>query len=217
MAAWSKSQPGVVAMSLRNEIRQFLLQDLNGHADWYDYVSQGAVQVHTANPDLLVIIGGTASATDLSFIRTSNLDFSAWGGKHVWEMHAYSFTVTYPDPFDSCDFVKNEYGLFNGFLLTQDEAYTAPLFISEFGVGLTGGPNDGVSDEDFSYFNCIKSWMTGNDADWSLWAVQGTYYIRDGQAEYDETWGLMDKDWNGLRNPAFSAMLAPLFQVTQGP
>jgi hypothetical protein len=205
-------------MSLRNEMREFLLQDLNGHADWYNFVAQGGQRVHAANPDVLIVVGGTQSTTDLSFLRAgANLDYSAWAGKHVWEMHAYSFTVTFPNPFDSCDVLKGEYGLFDGFLLTQGEPYTAPLFVSEFGVGLEGGPNDGVSDEDFSYFNCIKEWMTGNDADWSLWALQGSYYIRDGQADYEETWGMIDTDWNGLRNAQFPAMLAPLFEVSQGP
>ncbi|KAI0128810.1 glycoside hydrolase family 5 protein [Xylariales sp. AK1849] len=220
MATWAESQPGVAAMSLRNELRPFpILQDTNipPHADWYNFVSQGAQRVHEANPDVLVIVGGTQSATDLSFIRTDNLDFSAWAGKHVWEMHAYSFTLTFPNPLESCDVVQAEYGLFDGFLLEQGEAYTAPLLISEFGVGMTGGPNDGLSDEDNSYFDCIKSWMTGNDADWSLWALQGSYYIRDGVADYDEGWGLMDKDWVGLRNDQFPAMMADLFKVTQGP
>ncbi|ORY69919.1 glycoside hydrolase family 5 protein [Pseudomassariella vexata] len=217
MATWSKTQPGVVGMSLRNEMRPFLLQDLNGHADWYNFVNQGGKRVHAANPEVLVVVGGSQSATDLSFIKTKNVDYSAWAGKHVWEMHAYSFTVTFPDPFDSCDMVQGEYGLLDGFVLEQGKGYTGPLIVSEFGVGMSGGPNDGLSDGDKSYFDCIKEWMKGNDADWALWALQGTYYIREGKAEYEETWGLMDKEWKTVRNDKFPGMMAELFEVTQGP
>lgn len=217
MATWAKSQTGVVAMSLRNELRPFLLQDLDGHDDWFKFIGQGANAVHDANQDVLIIVGGSQSATDLSFIRTRNLDWSTWEGKHVWEFHAYSFTVTFPDPFDSCDLVKAEYGLLDGFLLEQDKPWTAPLFLSEFGVGLEGGPNDGLNDDNKRYFDCLKSYMVGNDADWALWALQGSYYVRDGTADYDEQWGLMKKDWSGSRNEKFREMMVEMFELTQGP
>ncbi|KAK8026658.1 cellulase family protein [Apiospora marii] len=217
MATWARGQPGVAAMSLRNEIRQVpVIQGLND--DWYEFVTKGAERVHAANPDVLVVIGGSASATDLSMVRTHDLDFSGWAGKHVWEMHAYSFTVTFPRPFGSCDIVKTEYGFFNGFVLEQGQASTAPLIVSEFGVGMQGGPNHGgISDEDNEYLECLVDWMRGNDADWALWALQGTYYVREGQAEYDEGWGLMNRDWNGVRNEQFPPLIADLFKVTQGP
>ncbi|KAK8048340.1 cellulase family protein [Apiospora phragmitis] len=219
MATWARTQPGVAAMSLRNEIRPFLLQGLHGpNDDWYDFVTQGAQRVHAANPDALIVIGGSQSATDLSFIRTRDLDFSGWAGKHVWEMHAYSFTVTFPRPFGSCDLVKAEYGLFDGFVLEQGKSFTAPLIVTEFGVGLQGGPNHGgISDEDNTYLECLVDWMRGNDADWALWALQGTYYVRQGQAEYDEGWGLMNRDWSGVRNEQFLPVISDLFKMTQGP
>ncbi|KIY64332.1 glycoside hydrolase family 5 protein [Cylindrobasidium torrendii FP15055 ss-10] len=218
MATWATSQTGVVAMSLRNELRPFpALQDMDGHDDWFNFVGQGSTRVHEANPDVLVIVGGTQSATDLAFIRERNLDYSGWAGKHVWEMHAYSFTVTFPNPSNSCDVRTNEYGLFDGFLLKQDEEYTAPLIITEFGVGLEGGPNDGLSDEDKSYLDCLVGWMKGNDMDWALWALQGTYYVREEETEKEESWGLIDKEWEGLRNEKFPSMIVDLFEMTQGP
>ncbi|KAK8090292.1 family 5 glycoside hydrolase [Apiospora hydei] len=216
MATWAKTQPGVAAMSLRNELRQIpVIQGLND--DWYDFVTQGAQRVHAANPDVLIVIGGSQSATDLSMLKVRDLDVSGWPGKHVWEMHAYSFTVTFPR-IGGCDFVKGEYGWWDGFVLEQDRAWTAPLIVSEFGVGMQGGPNHGgISDKDNEYLECIVDWMRGNDADWALWALQGTYYIREGQADYDEGWGLLNKDWNGVRNEQFLPLIADLFKVTQGP
>ncbi|KAL1967563.1 hypothetical protein VTN77DRAFT_3078 [Rasamsonia byssochlamydoides] len=220
MASFATSHPGVVGMSIRNEMRAFpLLQDLNNHDDWYNYVEQGAKTVHAANPDVLVIIGGVDSATDLSYIADRPLDVSAWAGKHVWEFHAYSFTVTYPNPTETCEIAWGEYGYFVGYLLTQNETYTAPLLLSEFGVGMTGGPanNSGLSNTDYGYLQCLVQYMESNDAEWTVWAVQGSYYVRDSTVDYDEDYGLLTHDWSEWRNPAFPGMLGKMWNVTQGP
>lgn len=218
VAEWAPGHEGVVGMSLRNEIRQSWLQGTNGpYADWYDYVGQAGRTVHAANPDVLVIVGGGMSATDLTMLKGTGLDFTPWAGKHVWEMHAYSFTVTFKVDLGICDLEKGEYGLFDGFVLTQGENYTAPLFLSEFGVGMTGGSNSGLSDDDYHYLTCLVGYMENNDADWALWAIQGSYYVRNGVVGYNETWGVLDYDWSTWRNPAFSPLLGTMWNVTQGP
>lgn len=216
MATFANDHSGVVGMSIRNELRPFpILQDLT-HQDWYNYVTEGALAVHNANPHVLVIIGGSQSATDLSYIKLSDLDFSKWAGKLVWEFHAYSFTVTFPGNTD-CIVARAEYGLQDGFVLSQDQSYTAPLFLSEFGVDQTGGPNAGLSDKDSQYLSCLVQYMESNDAEWAVWALQGSYYIRDGTADFDESWGLLNHDWSTLRNSRFPAMLGQMWNITQGP
>jgi hypothetical protein len=206
-------------MGLRNEIREFLIQGtFNGREDWYNFLGQAAKRVHQANPDLLVIMGGTQSSTDLTHIRTKgNIDWSAWAGKHVWEWHAYEFTVTYALFKGNCDTLKQEYGLFNGFVLEQGKAYTAPLILSEFGFGQTGGPNSGLTDDDNKYFQCLRDYVLDNDSEWAIWALMGSYYLREGTLDYDEGFGIMDHDWVGLRNKELPTLLQPMFQVTQGP
>ncbi|KAI0460491.1 glycoside hydrolase family 5 protein [Xylaria acuta] len=219
MAAWAKSQPGVVGMGLRNEIREFLLQGtFNGREDWYNFLGQAATRVHQANPDVLILVGGTQSTTDLTHIRTEgNIDWSAWAGKHVWEWHAYEFTVTYALAKGSCGSLKNAYGLFNGFVLEQGKAYTSPLILSEFGFGMTGGNNMGLSDGDNTYFQCLREYVLSNDSEWAIWSLMGSYYVREGTLDYDEGFGVMDHNWVGLRNKDLPALLEPMFKVTQGP
>ncbi|KAH7040996.1 glycoside hydrolase family 5 protein [Microdochium trichocladiopsis] len=219
MAKWSASQPGVVGMGIRNEIREWLLQGwTNGRSDWYNFATQAALRIHGSNPDALILIGGTQSSTDLVHIKKSNLDFSAWKNKHVWEWHAYSFTVTFSVNFDDCNFLQNQYGFFDGFVLEQGKPYTAPLILSEFGFGMTGGSRaDGLSDKDGRYFDCLKQYALSNDMEWAIWALQGTYYIREGIIEYDDSWGYMNADWTGARNPKIGELLGPMFAVTQGP
>ncbi|KAH9906193.1 glycoside hydrolase family 5 protein [Xylariomycetidae sp. FL2044] len=220
VADWSVSQPGVVGMGLRNEVREWLLQGLNGREDWYDFMGQGARRVHAANPELLVVMGGTQSSTDLTHVRSRNIDWSAWAGKHVWEWHAYSFTVTFAVDFGDCALLQQEYGLFDGFVLAQDQAYTAPLILSEFGFGMNaaaGSTHQGLDDDDWAYFDCLRDYVTGNDGEWALWALGGSYYVREGVVDYDEGFGLLDHDWVGLRNPNVTELLAPMLAVTQGP
>lgn len=218
IAHFAIEHPGVVGMSLRNELRPFpLLQDLNGHKDWYNLVTQAAITVHTANPDVLIIIGGSQSATDLSFVSWNPLNTTAWAGKHVWEFHAYSFTVTNPNPTQSCWVAKAQYGTLSGFVLRQDEPYTGPLILSEFGVGMAGGSKQGLSDREYKYLSCLVQYMESNDADWAVWAIQGSYYIRSSVIDYDESYGLLTHNWSAWRNPKFSAMLGRMWQVTQGP
>lgn len=220
MATWAQGQTGVVGLSLRNELRQTpLLQDLNGpHDDWYRYVTAGATQVHAAFPAALILVGGTWGATDLSFVRTRPLDTTAWAGKHVWEMHAYEFSWLFAPWAASCALVRTAYGFYGGFVLEAGLPSTGPLFLSEFGLGLQGGPrHGGLSDAGAAYFDCLRGYLAGNDADWALWALQGSYYVRDGRAEYDEPWGLMNQNWTGVRNDQFLPLMADLFKVTQGP
>jgi endoglucanase len=61
------------------------------------------------------------------------------------------------------------------------------------------------------------SYMTNTDAEWSIWALQGSYYVREGIVDYDESWGMMSHDWSGWRNPAFPSMLGKMWNVTQSP
>lgn len=217
MAAWAAADhPGVVALSLRNELRPILLQNTNGGADWFALIGEAAARVHAAHPDALVVVGGTAGATDLALLLELDhpLNTSAWAGKHVWEWHTYSFTVTFPHILP-CSTLHGLYDTLDGFVRRPNTTHTAPLLLSEFGAGQTGGPADGLSAVERTYLSCLVDYMETTDADWALWALQGSYYVRDGQTNYDESYGLLDYTWSGLRNPLFPGMLGGMWNMTQ--
>lgn len=217
MAQWSKSRPGIVAVSLRNEMRAHVTQIPSAGDAWRAHIPPAGKIVHTENPNVLIIVGGLNGGTDLSTVRNKALlDISAWPGKHVWEAHSYSYTINTPD-MGICAIRKAEYGGLFGFVLEQNKAYTGPLFLSEFGVGMQGGPHDGLNDKDDHYLNCLVSYMENNDADWAHWALQGSYYVRDGVLDKEETWGALDYGWGNWRNPAFKRRLGKMFDMTQRP
>jgi endoglucanase len=54
--------------------------------------------------------------------------------------------------------------------------------------------------------------------DWAYWALQGSYYIRDGSGtNVDESFGLLKSDWSDWRNTQFTGLLGNMWQMTQGP
>ncbi|KAK0753080.1 glycoside hydrolase family 5 protein [Schizothecium vesticola] len=228
MAAWSRaSHPGVVGFGLRNELRAIPGLDLlNARGDWYKWMQAAGDAVHAAHPEALVVVGGANGGTDLTHLRMGRaLDTAGaggWEGKKVWEMHAYSFTVNFPDldlGAGSCEVMKLQYGAWSGFVLEQGRSWTGPLWVSEFGVGMTGGREEdgGLGEKDRKYLGCLREWLEENDADWGVWALGGSYYVRQGRVDDDEGFGLLDYEWKGWRNERFKGMLGGMWNVTQGP
>lgn len=213
MASWAKSHSNIVGISIRNELRAAGGQNAN---DWYTYVPQGANAIHSANSDLLITIGGVNYATDSSFLYNNPLDTSGWAGKTVWEVHEYPWSDSKST--NDCPGFETDIGNNAGFLLEQDKPFTGPLWLSEFGLALSGGSDSsGLAPSDHAYLDCIVQYMTGNDADWAMWALQGSYYVRDGDINKEETFGVYNADWSAPRNLDLQSLLGGMLNITQGP
>jgi endoglucanase len=212
MATFAKSYSNVIGLSLRNELRAVGSQDQNSHADWYTYVEQGISAIHGANANALVIVGGVNYALDLSFIYSKTLPKSTLGvtTKLVWEFHNYQWSGSGAGA--DCTTFKNNLGSNAGYLLTQNEAYTGPLWLSEFGWQQVG-----TSEAELQFAACLVTYMEGNDADWAVWALQGSYYVRSGTANYDESYGILNHDWSGWRNATFVKVLGTMWNINQTP
>ncbi|KAL3953485.1 hypothetical protein ACCO45_011441 [Purpureocillium lilacinum] len=190
MATWSRSRPGVIGLSLRNELRASVLQIPFAPKTWLDYMPTAARLVHAAAPDALVITGGINGGTDLSPPENrrrhghGRLGFQACLGGPRLQLHHHDTQLR--------NLLAPEDRVRRAFRLRPragQGALTGPLFLSEFGVGMTGGPHDGLSDDDYKYLTCLVEYMESNDADWALWAIQGSYYVRGGTVDFNETWG----------------------------
>ncbi|KAM0000730.1 putative cellulase [Helianthus debilis subsp. tardiflorus] len=201
----------VVAMSLRNELRG-PRQNAN---EWYRWVRNGATEIHRVNPDVLVLISGLSYALDFSALKTKPLGLeNALQNKLVYEAHRYSFSggsdKWLRQPLNQiCHDLTSDINKNVGFLTTGP--HQAPLFITEFGVNLMG-----TNQADNNFLPCYMAYLAKMDLDWALWALQGSYYLRQGAQNTDEQYGLLDTDWTGLRNPGFNAKLLLLHQTLQG-
>ena len=209
MANFGKQFSNVVGLSLRNEFRAVGSQDGNSHADWYKFVAQGAAAIHAANANALIMIGGVSYATDLSYLYSKPLDRSALGDKVVWEFHSYSWSNSVTG---DCPAYTTSLGNVAGYLLTQGKSFTGPLWLSEFGWA-----QNGPTALEQKYISCLSAYMTNNDADWAYWALQGSYYYREGVVNYDEGFGVLNKDWSGWRNANFVKTIGGMWTQTQGP
>ncbi|KAL0385446.1 UNVERIFIED_CONTAM: Glycosyl hydrolase 5 family protein [Sesamum radiatum] len=133
VATTFKATKNVVGMSLRNELRG---RRQNVY-DWYRYMQKGAEAVHSANPNVLVILSGLKYDRDLSFLlnKPVTLTFSK---KLVYELHWYGFSNGQAwatgNPNQVCGQLVADTATKAGFLL--DQGY--PLFVSEFGVDMRG-------------------------------------------------------------------------------
>ncbi|MED6194199.1 hypothetical protein PIB30_026194 [Stylosanthes scabra] len=177
-------------------------------------MAKGAEAVHAANPDVLVIISGLVYDQDLSFLKNQPLKLS-FNGKLVFEAHQYSFGKgpgwEIENPNKMCAKILGEAMRNSSFLLEQGY----PVFLSEFGVYM-GGTNLG----DNRFLNCYLGMLAELDMDWALWTFVGSYYVRVGPNRVvgaDETYGVLNYDWNKVRNATILHKISAVQLPFRGP
>ncbi|OMO81585.1 hypothetical protein COLO4_23500 [Corchorus olitorius] len=207
MATLFNGVTNVVGMSLRNELRG----SRQNQNDWYRYMQKGAEAVHSANPNVLIILSGLNYDTELSFIknRAVNLTFT---GKLVFEVHWYGFTDGEAwltgNPNQVCGRVAKDVMNRAGYLV--DQGY--PLFVSEYGVDQRG-----TNVNDNRYLNCFLGFAAELDLDWALWTLVGSYYLREGVIGMNEYYGILNWNWCEIRNESFIDRIHALQSPFQGP
>ncbi|KAI1421578.1 glycoside hydrolase superfamily [Xylaria sp. FL1777] len=227
MADHGKTWPNLMSMSLRNELRISLndtqIASTYNWEDWYKYVQQGANAIHSANPDVLIFLSGLDSDKNLTAVvqgsalepgtaKFNRDDFQGYGdNKLVLELHVYDNILGTPS--SNCTVTTDK--LFNeGFQTLTDSATNKfPLVVTEFGFP----QNESTATN--SYASCLLDYFPAQHAGWMIWALGGSYYLRQGTQDYDEDWGLLSHDgssWrsadfvNKLLSPAVNASMAPI-------
>ncbi|OTA55855.1 glycoside hydrolase [Hypoxylon sp. EC38] len=212
MATHGKSWQNLMSMSLRNELRTplsnftFASESYNWE-NWYTYIKQGSDAIHSANGDVLIFLSGLSSDQDLSPVvngteltpgsATFNRDdFSGYANKLVLELHAYD-NILGPGPSD-CSKVEDKLSNAGFKALTSDATNQFPVVLTEFGL-----VQNGTSAQD-PYISCVLDYVSSQNAGWMIWAIQGSYYIREGIQDHDESWGLLVHDWSDWRSPNFA-------------
>lgn len=176
-------------------------------------MTDAAAAVHTAAPDVLIFFGGLESDTDMSKIPTNqSLDgtilTSTWGksvnfvpsalpyaNKIVLEIHKYDDLVI-PYAGDCGSWASNEYGKGFQALNSSDPsaAYQFPVVMTEWGFA----QDDSTYQK--PYPQCLAQFTEQQKFGWLQWAIQGSYYLRQGTQDADEGWGLLNHDWSSVRS-----------------
>lgn len=225
MANHGKAWTGLVSMSLRNELRSpetnatLKAQSYNWQ-DWYKYIKQGTSAINTVNPNVIIFLSGLDYDTYMTPVVTGAAltpgsaafhlkDFSGYTNKLAIEIHNYETGAT------SCSSLQNN--LYSkGFNAMHPEdsdvANVFPVALTEFGF-----PQDATTWMNV-YATCIASYMADQKGSWFIWVVVGSYYIRQGTQDFDETWGLLNHDWSDWRSPEhIEGGLRPMVENTASP
>lgn len=176
----------------------------------FRYMQRGAEAVHSANPNVLVILSGLSFDNDLGYLSKKPVELT-FQGKLVFELHWYAFSDGQAwangNPNQVCGRVAGNVMRRAGFLLDQGW----PLFLSEFGLDQRG-----TNVNDNRYLGCMMGVAAELDLDWALWTLQGSYYIRQGVLAMDETYGLLTWDWSKPRNSGLLQRIQAIQSPFQG-
>ncbi|KAL4885459.1 glycoside hydrolase [Aspergillus karnatakaensis] len=233
MAKYASAKwPAATAFSLRNELRivNSPANDTYGWSLWYDEMIDAANIVNAAAPDALVVISGLNYDHELNPItagdpisppedkRVFNLSDFTYADKIVFELHTYDNWMT------NCTFFQSE--LYKrGFNALDTSPGTtarniAPVILTEFGFAQNGTDYQDV------YASCLKDFLTGDNrlSDASRiegpighfeWTLGGSYYMREGVADHDDWWAILNHDWSDWRNhTVLNEYQIPLIQGT---
>ncbi|KAF6818773.1 endo-beta-1 [Colletotrichum sojae] len=200
------------SIGLRNEIREpaalpfaQTLEPRNW-TTWKTRMVQAANAVHAANPEVLVFFGGRLLDYDISApaqgsaVGEPGFNFSLaelpFRNKFVFEQHQYN-QIEIVRPGDDCaSYVSFLDGL-EGNLTVRSAAGSnrAPLVMSEWGHDQRD--EKGVFKQSFR--RCLVDYMVDRKIGWMVWVLGGSYYTREGVADYDEPFGLLDHTWSSFR------------------
>lgn len=152
-------------------------------------MTAAASAIHTANPDVLVFFSGLESDFNIepavggSTLLDPAFSFNPadyeWSNKLVFEMHEYDESIS-----SSCTVYKAILNSF-GADATTKSGRAAPLVISEWGHDQT----DASGAYNSAYATCLREFMLDRGFGWMLWVLGGSYYIREGIQNYDESYG----------------------------
>lgn len=95
----------------------------------------------------------------------------------VLELHNYQNSVS------SCSSLQSSLTSDGFSTLSGKETNTMPMVVTEWGHDQTDGSYTSV------YASCLKSYLPAQHVGWMIWALGGSYYIRSGTQDYEETWG----------------------------
>ncbi|KAJ6567996.1 cellulase [Mycena vulgaris] len=222
MVARYKDNKRVVGADLYNEVRRDILTDPNwgfgDNADWQSASQQVADRILAeASPDILIIVEGinwTGIPVD-GFAHGRPMLTPVAGLSHtlvashklVYAAHFYGYTgpnhsgatgigetsdPRYRD-LSRDDLFSVMQSTASYVALTESTHYTAPVWMSEFGVAGRGN-----SGSEVTWFNDFVDYLVQTDADFAYWPLVG--YLTNGVGN---GWALMNWDATGKRTGLF--------------
>ncbi|MET9881932.1 cellulase family glycosylhydrolase [Streptomyces sp. NPDC006430] len=223
-----RDNPRVVGADLYNEVRRDTFDDPNwGLGDGHDW--QAAAQeagdriLSEANPNLLIVVEGinwTGIPLDglphgrptLTPVRTLSHTLVV-SNKLVYSAHFYGYTgprhtgatglgETHDARYQDMSRAELEQTLYGQALYVSAESgthFTAPVWISEFGIGA-----DETGTAPRAWFQHLTGYLSAVDADFAYWPLVGWSSTAQGTPGGD-AWAMLRYDASGLRSGVLDA------------
>lgn len=218
-----KNDPGVVGADLRNEVRRTTWTDPNwgqgDSNDWADAAQEAGDAILTkGNPDLLIVVEGInwmGIPTDITWHERPMLEpmkrlstTLVRSSKVVYGVHFYGYigpnhtgasgTGETHDPrfrdMSRADLIASMDERAGYVATTPDKHFTAPVWVSEFGVG----KGDGELDK--AWYATLVDYLIGRDLDFAYWPLVGFHQNDEGNQ-----WGLLRYDTSGALRSVLDA------------
>ena len=200
-------QPAVVAVDLRNEVRDGATWGgSDPQLDWHAAAERAANAVLSVNSNMLIVVEGVKSATDLRGVASLPVRIKV-GHRLVNSPHHYS-----SDHGGLASYQQLEAQLDGawGYLSAPGKSYTAPLWLGEFGTCHLNSRC--VDDTEFGsqgfWFSNLLHYLQQYDVDWCYWPLNGTQSRGTTRLfAAEETFGVMNASWKG---PALPSLLGSI-------
>ncbi|KAK2774481.1 cellulase family protein [Colletotrichum kahawae] len=197
------------SIGLRNEIRERFSYDKPPAAPaiepqtwerWEERMVQGANAIHNANPDVLIFFGGRLGGIDIEapangrYGSEPKWNFSIaelpFKRKFVFELHQYDHGLV-----TDCEGYYGTLDDWGADVMNAGQGNMAPLIMSEWGHS----QSDADREYEKIFRKCLMGLMVQRSVGWMVWTIGGSYYIREGKADFEEPWGLLDHTWSDYR------------------
>jgi hypothetical protein len=120
--------------------------------------------------------------------------------------------------FSTDEYWESQYDKMFGFIIQENQPYTAPVFVGEFGTGL-----------DSDWFQKAVRYLGKRDLDWGYWPLNpvrpksgiidaGGNFVPypDGDEIVNDTWSLLSSDWESVRSSWKLQRLKPIMKSPSG-
>lgn len=220
---YDQMKKGAAAIHAANPDVLIFLSGLDGDTDLGPVVENTATIGNDNGDDDNNINGGGKKFNPSHFAGHGNMK-----KKLVLELHSYDIVNPVVDcPTYNNDLLESGYSAMVGTvggggggngsssskdINDNDNKNHFPVVMTEWGF-----TQDATTWQDNKYATCVLSFLRDEvpGAGWMVWAISGSYYVREGKQDYNEPWGLLNHDWSDWRSPEFiDGGLRPLVSIT---
>ncbi|MCO5568340.1 hypothetical protein L7F22_022039 [Adiantum nelumboides] len=203
VASLFKGWPFVVGITLRRQLGW-------STDDWIRHMQKGAQAVNTQNSDVLLIYQGLSNGEDLHYLTEMPLP-KGLRQKAVYEV---LISLKQGEANIPCEAIMRQIRKSYGILSDSTVAYNGPLLVGRIGGLEKSGQS--VSEKDTCFVPCLTNFASQSGMNMAVWTLQGSYYLRQGVRNDNETCGLFNHQWTAPRKTTllqnFQAVHVPFVQ-----